>query len=527
MLVYILLGLVAYFVYRWLTDNQNYFKARNIPEGERNYGFGTFFKIFLKQASTQELIMEYYNRFKNNQIAGLWEMNRPFYFIRDPKIVKKITVKSFDHFHDKVNIIDEHMDPFLGNSLVMLSGQKWRDMRATLSPAFTGSKMRLMCELIVEIGEQMVEYLRKEAKEKGPQTYDMKAFFSRVATDLIATCAFGVKVDSLHDNQNSFYVRATKLVDFTAPIKLLKFISFRSIPRVMKALGITLNTRDDMEFLRNLVIDAMKAREKNNIFRPDMIHLLMEAQKGKLTHTKTDKDSAGFATVEEASVGWKKSTEKWSEIEIVAQCFLFMMAGYETISTVVSFAVYELAINPDIQKKLHAEILQVHRELNGKRHNYDTLQRMKYLDMVVSEALRKWPPAPFTDRTCTEEFSINLNDGQKFTFEKGNIMWLPIHAFHRDPNFYPDPEKFDPERFSDENKDSIDPDTFIPFGIGPRNCIGSRFALMETKSVLFHLLLNFSIEVTSETQIPLVLAKRLAGLQGEKGIRLQFRPRDL
>ncbi|XP_055696959.1 probable cytochrome P450 9f2 [Phlebotomus papatasi] len=525
-LLLIFLGLVVYYVYRWLTDNQYYFKERGIPYTERHYGIGAFYKIFTKQTTVQDLIWSYYSRYSDHQVVGLWEMNRPFYFIRDPKLVRTIGVKSFDHFHDKVAIITGEMDPFLGNSLVMLKGQKWRDMRATLSPAFTGSKMRLMCELVVEIGEQMVEFIQKEAKEKGPQTYEMKKFFSRIATDLIATCAFGVKVDSLHDDRNAFYLNATRLSDFTKAKKLLKFFAFRAIPKVMIGLRITLNTKEDMEYLKRLVVDSMKIREEKNIYRPDMIHLLMEAQKGKLKHTQTDNDSAGFATVEEASTGWKKTTETWSETEIVAQCFLFLMAGYETVSTVVSFTAYELAINPDIQQKLYDEIRQMHKDLNGKRHNYETLQKMKYLDMVVSEILRKWPPAPFIDRTCTENFSVDLDNGQKLTFEKDNIMWIPVHAFHRDPNHYPDPEKFDPERFNDENKSKIDPNTYIPFGLGPRNCIGSRFALMETKSILFHLLLNFSIEVTSKTQIPLVLAKMLSGLHGENGIHLMFRPRD-
>lgn len=103
---------------------------------------------------------------------------------------------------------------------------------------------------------------------------------------------------------------------------------------------------------------------------------------------------------------------------------------------------------------------------------------------------------------------------------------VPIYGYHRDPNYFPDPLKFDPERFNEENRGNIDPDTYLPFGIGPRNCIGSRFALMEVKTIFYYLLLNFTFEVTEKTQIPLKYAKNPVGIQAEKGIWLALKPRD-
>lgn len=102
---------------------------------------------------------------------------------------------------------------------------------------------------------------------------------------------------------------------------------------------------------------------------------------------------------------------------------------------------------------------------------------------------------------------------------------IPIYGFHHDPKYFPEPEKFDPERFSDENKGDIDPDTYLPFGIGPRNCIGSRFALMELKTIFYYLVLNFSLEVTEKTQIPLKFDKNPIGLKTERGIWVALKPR--
>ena len=105
----------------------------------------------------------------------------------------------------------------------------------------------------------------------------------------------------------------------------------------------------------------------------------------------------------------------------------------------------------------------------------------------------------------------------------GDFVGIPTFGFHRDPNYYPDPDKFDPERFSDENKEYIRPYTYMPFGTGPRNCIGSRFALLETKVLLFYLLLHFKIEPIEKSQIPLVLDRSALTLKAKGGFWFGFK----
>lgn len=119
--------------------------------------------------------------------------------------------------------------------------------------------------------------------------------------------------------------------------------------------------------------------------------------------------------------------------------------------------------------------------------------------MVVSETLRLWPPAAQIDRSCTKDYDVDLDNGKRITIKKGQIIFLPIYHIHRDARFFADPENFDPQRFSDDNKDSIAPGSYIPFGMGPRICIGSRFALMEVKLLLFNFLSKFAIEKCDKT----------------------------
>lgn len=190
----------------------------------------------------------------------------------------------------------------------------------------------------------------------------------------------------------------------------------------------------------------------------------MNVKKGNtMTNTTDEQISEGYATVEESSIGSKAVKRVWSDDELVAQCFLFFLAGFDTSSTLLSFLAYELSANPDIQQKLFEEVQETHRRLGGNRLSYDAVQKMKYMDMVISEVLRYWPPAPGTDRVCVKEYYYD--DGQcKFTIEKDTLLSIPIVGLHHDEKYWDDPKKFNPERFSDENKDNIVPGTYLPFG---------------------------------------------------------------
>ncbi|XP_055679447.1 probable cytochrome P450 9f2 [Lutzomyia longipalpis] len=527
-LVWLLIALVAivWLAIKYGLKNQHFFRERGIKFIKPLPYFGDSVAIFFNQENLLDYSIRVCNEFRREKIFGTFSAMTPTVIIRDPDILKQLTIKEFDHFSDHQPFGPKELDPLFSNSLFLLEGQKWREMRTTLSPAFTGSKMRLMSALIVEICEQMVEYLKTEAKEKGPQTHEMKDLFARIATDIIGTCAFGIKVDSLKDKDNKFYKSGKEVFDLTSTTLAMKFIALRVCPSLMRLCGITLFDETYRGFLKDLVLNNMKTRQEKNIVRPDMINLLIEAQKGTLEHSSNEKDSVGFATVEESQTAKVTKKTSWTDDEIVSQCFLFFLAGFETSSTVLSFVSYEIARNLDIQEKLYEEAKTFYDELKGKPLTYDALQKMKYLDMVVSETLRIWPPVPIIDRFCTKDFTLEYEEGKFYTFRKGEAFWIPCGDIHFDPENYPDPKKFDPERFSDENKNSIKPLTYMPFGLGPRNCIGSRFALMEVKSLIFYLIVNFHFDLSDKTEVPLILAGSMVGIKAKKGVWVKFRPRE-
>lgn len=251
------------------------------------------------------------------------------------------------------------------------------------------------------------------------------------------------------------------MTNFEKPSQALKFIGLTLVPSIIKFFKITLISKKCAKFFSTMILKTIKHRENEGIVRPDMINLLMQSKKGNLKHTQ-DKEDEGFATVQEHEVGRNIVKREWTDDELIAQCFLFFFAGFETSSTLMSFLSYELATNTDIQEKLFQEIKKTDEQLEGKPLTYDALQKIKYLDMIISEGLRKWPPTPFTDRCCVKDYLLK-DEENDFFIEKGTTIFIPIYAFHHDPNYFPNPGKFDPERFSDENKGNINPSVYIPF----------------------------------------------------------------
>lgn len=359
----------------------------------------------------------------------MFDFREPLFLARDPSAIKLFAVKYFDHFEDRRSMITEESDQLIGNSLAMMQGEKWRQMRATLSPAFTGSKMRQMFELIADCSEGIMSSLKKSAENGAKINREAKDLFTRFTTDVIATCAFGLKVNSVEDPSNDFFQAGQEITSFNSIAAGLKILLLFKCPRIAKMLDLSMISRKLSDRFKSTMLDTMEFRKSNDIFRPDLINMLMKVRSGDLeqlssTKEKDDKEQLdGFATVEESDVG--KSTtvsRRWTDNELLAQCFLFFLAGFDGPATQLQLICYEMLVNREIQDKLYAEILEMEASRGGKRIDYDALQKMKYLDQIVCEALRKWP-APFSDRQCVKNFLFEDEEKTvKIQMEKGQVQ---------------------------------------------------------------------------------------------------------
>ncbi|XP_023717565.1 cytochrome P450 9e2 isoform X1 [Cryptotermes secundus] len=503
-------GVVLYF---WGTSTYGRFTKQNIPHLKPLPFIGSM-APYMGKKSLFEHLLESYNQFKGHQFGIMFMFRRPVVYVRDLELIKTIAVKDFEYFTDHQTDFFESGESIWSKLLFILKGQRWRDMRATVSPAFTSSKMKTMFVLVNECSEQLLDFLEQSYQQPLETGYkikrdgdllvlEVKELYARYTNDVIATTAFGLKVDSLKHPTNEFYMMGQDATSFGA----IKWLIFLSIPKVMKFLGINLIPGKITQFFKTLVLDTVATREREGIIRPDLLHLLIQAKKGTLH----EEDSA------EGQKGAKINDE-----DIIAQSLQFFLAGFDTSSTLMSFVSYLLAIHPDVQTRLQEEIDKTLKKHDGK-FTYEMVHSMKYLDMVVSETLRLYPPAAAVGRVCVKNYT--LKSDPPLELRPGDDIMIPVYGLQHDPNYFPDPERFDPERFSDDNKHNINPMTYIPFGLGPRSCIGNRFALMETKSLLAHLLSRFSVKVISKTPIPIKVIQKGFNVTAEGGFWLGLEKR--
>nr|QLI62188.1 cytochrome P450 39 [Streltzoviella insularis] len=499
-IIFLVTSIVAYSLYSY-KKYHNYFKQRDVKYLPGIPIFGNAFKSTFLFKHLWEDIDEIYRAFPNEKYVGYIEGMTPIIVVRDPDLIKSITVKDFDHFTDHRHFFTEETEPLFGGSLLMMRGERWRDMRTTLSPAFTGSKMKLMMPFMTEVSNNIINYL----KEHQGEDIDAADLMRRYTNDVIASAAFGLQVDSLKDKDNEFYTIGQTLLNFTGTQRLIMYI-YEVFPQLGKVLGLKFFPDRTVNFFREIVTSTMEYREKNKVERPDMIHLLMQASKGNLKQNSADstEKDVGFAIAEDITNTQGKIRD-WSLTELTGQAFAFFAAGFETSSTILTMCSHELAINPDVQEKLYQEIKEF-KERNSTL-TFENVGQLKYLDCVLNETFRKWSPALIMDRVCTKPYELPPpKEGSKpYRIKPGDIIYNSVNSIHLDPKYYPQPKTFDPERFSEENRHKLKPFTFMPFGIGPRNCIGSRFALLEIKVFLYNLILNYKILKCKQTTDPIEL----------------------
>ncbi|CAG9785968.1 unnamed protein product [Diatraea saccharalis] len=515
--IFLLTFVLAYFYYTYYRIHK-FLRQKDVKFIPGLPVYGNALESMNNRKHMMDEIVEIYNAFPNERYVAYIEASTPIILIRDPELIKAITVKNFDYFMDHKQFFPE-ADIF-GMSMFGMKGDRWRDMRTTLSPAFTGSKMRLMLPSMVEVAGYSVDYLKEHAGEE----INVDDLIRRYTNDVIASVAFGLQVNSYKDKDNEFFRVGQDLLTFTYWQYCVLFL-YAQAPFIAKMLRLKMFTGKNITFLREIVVSTMEYREKNNVERPDMIQLLMEASKGTLKASQVNnEDNVGFAAVEE-ELKPQGQTRKWEIDDLVGQVFFFFTAGFDTTAATLVLCIHELALNVEIQEKLYEEVRSFK---NTNDLTYENIGKLKYLDCVLNETLRKWSPAIIMDRKCVKPYELPPphEGGKPYQLNPGDYVYNMVNAIHLDPKYYPEPMKFNPERFSDENKHNIAPFTFMPFGMGPRNCIGSRLALMELKVLLFNLILNFKIVKSENTSTTLRLKPEGFLIKMDKGTFVKFEQRQ-
>ncbi|XP_065075485.1 cytochrome P450 9e2-like [Ochlerotatus camptorhynchus] len=517
LLVSALVGFLV-LIYRYATAYADYFDQRGIKYRKPTFLLGNLGPIIFQRTTPTANLTELYRQFSGEKAYGFFEFRRPTIILRDLELIKRVFIKDFDHFVNHTAPIDEQMDSILGNGLISLKGQKWKDMRTMLSPMFTGNKIRHMVPLVGKCAEDLCRFVDKKQKVGGEMVeWDVRELLAKCLVEVIGSCAFGIEVDSFDDPDNEFDRAAKYLMSQSDIRKVVRFLLIMVLPKVCKLFGMELFDEKYKRLFRRLVSETMKARERDGTSRPDLVQLLMQAKRGKLSVENDTAEDSFSAAKDHFESGSGTAKSNWSDEELTAQAVLFFAAGFDTTSTLLSFTLVELALSPEIQDRLIAEIDSVDEPFTEV--TYEQIQKLRYLDAVISESLRKWPPLPATDRKCVKDYVLNNpeDDSPMFEIEQDRTVWIPIYCFHHDPKYFPNPERFDPERFNDSNRQQLNQAAYMPFGVGPRNCIGSRFALMSAKMILFRLLQSYRVDVCPKTDTKMELSKTKMNMTMDKG----------
>ncbi|XP_046333728.2 cytochrome P450 3A24-like isoform X1 [Haliotis rufescens] len=470
-------------LYWYATWTHGFFKKLGIPGPEPGlFGAMSQYKKFGSIPKYDQHIIEKYGK-----VVGLFSMRQPIYLVSDIDIIKQITVKEFSSFINRSKNTNFPIDPLFKESLVFLVDDHWKFIRGILSPTFTAGRMKEMIPLMQTCMASLVTNLWKTT-EQGTKTVKMQDIFGLYSLDVIASTAFGIEADCQGDPENAFIINARKMTERGLKLIVVFMVCslFPFLSKWLEAIGFKMVDAGCREFFTKAVLQTISDRRELNISRRDFLQLMLNSH--KLEVKQEEKDSASYVEMD------KSLRRGMTNDEILGNAMLFLFAGYETTNVTLAYFAYNLAINQDCQDRLIEEIDRV---LNGQPPDYESMSKLEYLDGAYLETLRIFPPATRMSRMAEEDITIN-----GVLFKKGVEVHFPVGAIHKDPENWPDPETYNPERFRPENRPENYNYVFLPFGAGPRNCIGMRFAHLTVKMAIAGILQKYRFVPGPETKIP-------------------------
>ena len=393
------------------------------------------------------------------------------YHLNHPDLVRQILVEHPEQFH-KAQFIKRAFRPFAGNGLVTSDGALWKQQRKLIQPAFHHKALATYADVMVAHAQRMAESWRDgEVRE--------------IASDM-TKLTLGIVVKSL------FGAELAREAEGIGPLMagVLEATNQR-INSVFQAPDWVPTRRNLRERRALATLDAMlqemiRKRRASNTDGGDLLSALLSA---------VDADEG----------------TRMSDRQLRDEMMTLFLAGHETTANALTWTWYLLARHAEVEARLHEETTRV---LQGRAPAVADLPNLPYSEMVVREAMRLYPPAPGFAREPIEDVRLG-----GYLVPKGSLITVSSYALHRDARFFPDPESFDPERFAPGWEDRVPRFAYLPFGGGPRVCIGSGFAMMESRLVLGTVAQRYQLRLEPGQQ---VVPVRLVTVRPRDGIRMRL-----
>ncbi|XP_055845081.1 probable cytochrome P450 28d1 [Episyrphus balteatus] len=469
-----LIGLIIGLAYLFLVWNFDYWKKRGI-KGPKPYPFyGSLPSMVTQKRNPGCDLRDIYNQYhKDEDFVGVYSIRTPELLILSPEFVHKVLVSEFKNFHDNESStwMDEKREKIMAHNPFILTGEQWKERRQEITPGITINRIKAVYPVTQEVCGKLTKYIRNLCSKPDPNGFDAKDISLRFTSELVTDAVLGVKAESLSDNPTPILGMTKKLFDLSTVSATYFFIS-GLWPTIKKFYKVKFFQKDCEDFFLDLVGKSLDMRRHQKTDRLDFMNYMLQVQEKK----------------------------KLANDELLSHIMTFLIDGFETSANVIAVCLYQLAKNPAEQEKLRTEILNSLNK-NGEL-DFEYLEGPSYVDQCLNESIRLVPPIVVHKKLCTEPCVLTNRNGVKLQVNRNDIVLIPAYAIYYDPQYFPNPEEFQPDRFSEENggvKKYRDMSVFFPFGDGPRICLGMKFALIQTKAAVAEIVRNFNIKLNPRT----------------------------
>ncbi|KAI2804065.1 Cytochrome P450 3A4 [Blomia tropicalis] len=459
-------------------------------------------------------LYEYDQVQKYGKVYGTVLLSSPTIFLCEPELIQLIMSKEFTNFTNRRRI--EIDDPIFGSFLSTVEGEKWKRIRSVVTPQFSTGKLKRMKPRLDDTIDTLMANFESNLKEK-PEL-DVKEIFGAYTMDTILQIAFGSKVDSLKDTNNKIVLMAKKLfqtdISYAA---MLFFLLLFMFPKLSIKIARLFNINQDfIKFFKEFSMEIIRKKRdelkdsKNMGKANNFLEMMLEAEAEHEQIQENEKEMKN-ENMENDQNKNTKFTKFMTNDEIISQCILFFLAAYDTTTSAISLSCYLLALNQSAQDRLYEEIEAYFNRLQlesdgtetdqSKLMTFESMSQLEYLNAVINETLRIYPPAP-VERMASKDMLLKTEDGShRLNVKKDDVIHIPVYALHRDERYFPDPETFKPERFI--GNPEYHKYAYLPFGTGPRNCVAKSLALYEVKMALINTIYRYRLSVCEQTHIPM------------------------
>lgn len=431
--------------------------------------------------------------------------DKPNIVIADREVVNQLSGKDFEAMSDH-HITEGSLSSSLLQSLFFQPGKRWKETRSLLSPVFTSSKIKRMYKMVDDCSNDLLDCIEEQLNDHLDKYKSLDNFifqttktYELYSINNVATCCYALRLGRKKGDISRSGASRNKMIHHVKSLFQLDFI--QSICYSLPLINFLVRepSSESVRFITEQINQVIANRIKDKEKHDDYLQTLIEAtEKSAFRNFIIERSNDGSERLEEEQ--YNESKVKLSHEEFISNALILFIDGLETVGSALSCITYCLAHHQDIQRRLYESVSKIASKSNDiYKFDYNELSACEYLNAVISETLRLFTPVPMSDRIANYNYTI---EKYNTTIRKGAQVLFNLHAIHTDPDNWPEPNKFDPERFMPENKHKILPGSYIPFGQGPRICLAMRFGLIETKLAVAKILMNYKFDKIAKSEFP-------------------------